>query len=203
MIERGCPLPAVAARAWNRMSIDPVLASTSVRTRSMSIGAPAFAGSDTAPEVYRPSGAASGGDASDVNAALAFESRRDPSSNRRAMSFDFVHARRARRLLRRRAGGAAVAELASECPRSYRSRRSFARRRIERFKRRVREGHSGARARMRYARPSGIASAAPDARVASRWCSCVDARTTRERNSEPSASFTSLAAPAGAASLRR
>jgi hypothetical protein len=57
------------------MSIDPVLASTSVRTRSMSFGAPALAGSETAPEVYRPSGAASGGDASAVTAALSLESR--------------------------------------------------------------------------------------------------------------------------------
>jgi hypothetical protein len=107
------------------MSIDPVLASTSVRIRSMSFGSPAFAGSETAPEVYRSSGAASVGDASDVNAALAIESLRDPNAHRRTMSFDFVQARRSRRLLRRRAGGAVVADLASDGSRASRVRSSF------------------------------------------------------------------------------
>ncbi len=107
-----------------------------------------------------------------MTAALTLESRSTSNLLRRARSFDVVHARRARRLLRRRAGGAVAAVLAFEGSRASWVGVPISRHRVHRARARVNarnERRSSARARMRHARPSGEASAAPDARVARPW----------------------------------
>ena len=114
-----------------------------------------------------------------MTAALALESLPASDTLRRAVSFDVVHARRARRLLRRRAGGAVVAVHAFECSRSSLIRVPIARRRVHNEDASVKARARGVRTQDR-----ACATPGPTAKQAPRPTGVVHVDAVRESTRE-------------------